>query len=203
MARTSSRMLWAQKLAGVTPAGTRDGAVSTVKRRAPATVPGVRRPFHGCVLGVDPSLRGTGLAVVMFEPGREPRLCASRTLDLPAKHDMPYCLGEIYKAVSDMIEAWPVTAAAYEETIYVQNFKTAQILGAARGAAIAAAAVLGKPVHEYAPLRVKQAVVGHGAAKKEQVAGMIRQLLKLPHELPFDESDAAAVALCHAFTHRE
>ena len=155
------------------------------------------------MLGVDPSLRGTGLAVIAFEPGKEPRLCASRTLKIPDRHDMHHCLGEIYKAVADMIEAWPITHTAYEQTIYVQNFRTAQILGAARGAAIAAAAVLGKPVFEYAPLRVKQAVVGHGQAKKEQVAGMTRQLLRLPETLALDESDAAAVALCHAFTWRE
>jgi len=163
---------------------------------------GLRRPFSGHILGVDPSLRGTGLAVLEFVPGREPRLCASRAVNIPDRFDMPHCLGEIYKAVADMIEEWPIVHTAYEQTIYVQNFRTAQILGAARGAAIAAATVLGKPVHEYAPLRVKQAVVGHGRADKEQVAGMIRQVLSLPANLSFDESDAAAVALCHAYTWR-
>lgn len=201
MARATSRSLWAKKLAGASDAGTPDGALCVARPRAADPI-APRRPFSGCVLGVDPSLRGAGLAVVSFAPGREPTLLASRTLNIPARHDMAHCLGEIYKAVADMIEEHPVAHCAYEETIYVQNFRTAQILGAARGAAIAAAAVLGKPVFEYAPLRVKQAVVGHGRADKEQVAGMIRRLLSLPHELPFDESDAAAVALCHAFTHR-
>lgn len=204
MARTSSRSLWAQTLAGAATVRAHDGTVSLARAKAAGSAtPGIRKPFTGFVLGVDPSLRGTGLAVVAFEPGKEPRLCASRTLALGDKYDRNTCLGEIYRAVATMLASWPVTHAAYEETIYVQNFQTAQILGAARGAAIAAAAVAGKPVFEYAPLRVKQAVVGHGQAKKEQVAGMIRQLLRLPHELPFDESDAAAVAICHAFTWRE
>ncbi len=200
MASKSSRSLWSNKLAGAALAP--DGTLSLARAKPGAGI-GLRKAFDGHVLGVDPSLRGTGLAVVEFRPGHEPRLCASLTLKLPPKHDMPYCLGEIYKAVADMIEAWPVRHAAFEQTIYVQNFATAQILGAARGAAIAAASVLGKPVFEYAPLRVKQAVVGHGRAEKEQVAGMTRQLLHLPESLPLDESDAAAVALCHAFTWRE
>jgi crossover junction endodeoxyribonuclease RuvC len=96
-----------------------------------------------------------------------------------------------------------VRHVALEQTIYVQNFQTAQILGAARGAAIAAASVLGKPIFEYPPLRVKQAVVGFGRADKSQVAGITRQLLRLSAALPLDESDAAAVAFCHAFTWRE
>lgn len=200
MSAKSSRSLWSQKLAGADPAP--DGTIKLGRAKADTPL-GLRRPFDGHVLGVDPSLRGTGLAVIEFRPGAEPKLCASLTLKIPPRHDMPHCLGEIYKAVADMIEAWPVKHAAFEQTIYVQNFATAQILGAARGAAIAAAAVLGKPVFEYAPLRVKQAVAGHGRAEKEQVAGMTRRLLRLPEALPFDESDAAAVAMCHAFTWRE
>lgn len=200
MPSKSSRDLWSKKLSGADVS--RDGTMTLAKPKAGEAF-GLRRPFDGHVLGVDPSLRGMGLAVIEFRPGKEPRLCASRTLKIPPKHDMYHCLGEIYKAVADMIEEWPIRHAAYEQTIYVQNFATAQILGAARGAAIAAAAVLGKPVFEYAPLRVKQAVVGHGRAEKEQVAGMTRQILHLSENLALDESDAAAVALCHAFTWRE
>ena len=63
--------------------------------------------------------------------------------------------------------------------------------------------VIGKPVFEYPPLRIKQAVVGFGRAGKAQVAGMTKQILRLSETLPFDESDAAAAALCHAYTFRE
>ena len=72
--------------------------------------------------------------------------------------------------------------------------------GAARGAAIAAAAVLEKPVFEYPPLRIKQAVVGYGRASKHQVAQTVKQLLALGDTLAFDEADAAGVALCHVYT---
>jgi crossover junction endodeoxyribonuclease RuvC len=90
-----------------------------------------------------------------------------------------------------------------EQTIYVQNFQTAQILGAARGAAISAAAMRNRPVFEYAPLRVKQAVVGAGRASKVQMARTVMALLGHGRTLALDEADAAGVALCHAFTWRE
>ena len=84
----------------------------------------------------------------------------------------------------------------------MQNFQTAQILGAARGAAIAAAALRGLPVFEYPPLRVKQAVAGTGRASKEQLARTVMSLLGHARALAFDEADAAGVALCHAFSWR-
>ena len=189
MACKNARTLWADKILR----GAKDSAPSAADSLC------LRKPYSGCVLGIDPSLRGTGLAVLDFDCGT-PALRAQRTLRLGSKLTMPDCLGEIYKAVADFIEEWPVCHVALEQTIYVQNFQTAQILGAARGAGIAAASVMGCPVFEYPPLRVKQAVVGFGRASKPQVAGMVSRLLAVAETLPFDEADAAAVALCHAFT---
>jgi len=111
------------------------------------------------------------------------------------------CLGRINGAVGELLDGYAIDAVAVEQTIYVQNFQTAQILGAARGAAIAAAAVQEKPIFEYAPLRIKQAVVGAGRASKEQVARTVMGLTGLGAALQYDESDATAVALCHAFTY--
>ena len=91
---------------------------------------------------------------------------------------------------------------ALEQTIFVQNHQTAQILGAARGVAIAVAALRALPIFEYAPLRVKQAVVGAGRASKEQMARTVMAMLGHGRALAFDEADAAGVALCHAFTWR-
>jgi crossover junction endodeoxyribonuclease RuvC len=86
---------------------------------------------------------------------------------------------------------------AVESIIYVQSFQTAITLGSARGAVLLAAARHGLPVHEYAPRRVKQAVVGKGAAQKQQVAFMIRALLGLTVTPPPDAADAIAVGLTH------
>jgi crossover junction endodeoxyribonuclease RuvC len=168
-----------------------------------ASVPVVSRTaFRGRVLGIDPSLRGTGLALVEFAAGRPPVLLHSRTVRVPASKPLPVALAEIHRAVTAVLADSGVLHVALEQTIYVQNVRTAQILGAARGAAIAAAALRDLPIFEYPPLRVKQAVVGAGRASKEQMARTVCMLLGHGRPLAFDEADAAGVALCHAFTWR-
>lgn len=152
------------------------------------------------ILGIDPSLRGTGLAVIEFVRPNVPTLLHSKTLKLKYDATMPQCLATIHSEISRILDTYSIDVVALEQTIYVQNFQTAQILGAARGAAIAAVAVRGFEVFEYPPLRVKQAVVGAGRASKEQVARTVKSLLGHGSILELDESDAAAVALTHSFT---
>jgi len=192
MGRMNVRQMWAAKLAGKAMPAARVAPLSAV-----------RVPFTGQVLGVDPSLRGTGLALIEFAPGRQPVLLRCRTVKVPAKRPMAFALAEIHRAIAEFLDAAAVRHVALEQTIYVQNFQTAQVLGAARGAAIAAAALRDLPVFEYAPLRVKQAVVGAGRASKEQMARTVMSLLGHGRPLASDEADAAGVALCHAFTWRE
>ena len=198
------RQMWAAKLAG------KPMPAAVAVPRAAASSAGLslgvkaRRPFTGMVLGIDPSLRGTGLALIEFAAGRQPVLLRCQTVKVHAKLPMAVALGEIHRAVAAMLDGTKdVRHVALEQTIFVQNFQTAQILGAARGAAISAAALRERPVFEYAPLRVKQAVVGAGRASKEQVARTVMALLGHGRTLALDESDAAGVALCHAFTWRE
>jgi crossover junction endodeoxyribonuclease RuvC len=191
MPRKSSRAQWAEHI--------RSGKLGQAKS-SNTPIPSARGAFKGIVLGIDPSLRGTGLAVVQMESARKAILIASETVTPPKKAGLPECLGCIAEAVERFIEEHCPSVVAIEETIYVQNFRTAQKLGAARGAAIGQAALRKLPVHEYPPLRIKQAVVGYGRASKEQVTKQMSALLGLAEELPFDEADAAAVALCHAWT---
>lgn len=164
--------------------------------------PAVRQPYAGRVLGVDPSLRATGLAVIEFATGRPALLLGCRTVRVAPRHSLAHCLGEIHRAIAEFVAEYEPRHVALEQTIYVQNVQTAQVLGAARGAAIAAVALRGKDVYEYPPLRVKQAVVGEGRASKQQVARTVMALLGHGRPLALDESDAAGVALCHAFTWR-
>ncbi len=192
MARMSVRQLWKAKLEG-----------KLAPKEWPAAPTLARPPYTGRVLGIDPSLRGTGLALIEFAPGRSPVLLRCRTVKVPTKHSMAHCLAEIHRAVTEFVTGLEPRHVALEQTIYVQNFQTAQILGAARGAAIAAAALHDREIFEYAPLRVKQAVVGRGQASKEQMARTVMGLLGHGRPLAFDEADAAGVALCHAFTWRE
>ncbi len=198
MARMTSRQMWTAKLSGK-PVPARSPGGARAPARANELFP--RAAFAGLVLGVDPSLRGTGLALVDFQPGRTPVLLRCATVRVPAGRTMAFALAEIHRAVEDFIrQSAGVRHVALEQTIYVQNFQTAQILGAARGAAIAAAALQGLPVFEYPPLRVKQAVAGSGRASKEQLARTVRSLLGHARTLAFDEADAAGVAICHAFS---
>lgn len=197
------RQMWAAKLSGravpsALPLPT-NAAVSALVSLAVRP----RTPFCGLVLGIDPSLRGTGLALIEFGVGRQPLLLRCQTVRVSPKHAMAVALGEIHRAVAAFLDGADVRHVALEQTIYVQNFQTAQILGAARGAAIAAAALRERPVFEYPPLRVKQAVVGAGRASKAQVARTVMALLGHAKTLAPDEADAAGVALCHAFTWRE
>lgn len=190
MAKKSNRVLWAQKVMGKLPDSKDNVHSGFIQRKA----------FDGIILGIDPSLRGTGLALLECKPGRTALLHQSKTLRLQSSLSMPECLGEIHKAVDAMLNGAEVRHVAIEQTIYVQNFQVAQILGAARGAALSAAAIRNIPIFEYPPLRVKQAVVGFGRASKEQMIRLVMQHLNHANPLPSDEADAVSIALCHAFT---
>src|SRR5690242_18006378 len=120
MARSSVRLMWKAKLEGKLAA------------KSWPEVPALpRTAFHGRVLGIDPSLRGTGLALIEFAPGRQPVLLRCQTVRIAAKRPMAHCLAEIHKAVAAFVTEFDPRHVALEQTIYVQNFQTAQILGAA------------------------------------------------------------------------
>ncbi len=148
------------------------------------------------LLAVDPSLRGTGIAVLERRSGKVRCLHFDVVKNAP-KLSVAGCLLEIHCRIGGTIEKFTPSAMAIESVIYVQSFPTAITLGSARGAALLAAAQRGLAIHEYAPRRVKQAVVGTGAAQKSQVAFMVRTLLGLTVTPPPDAADAIAVGLTH------
>ncbi len=193
MAKKNVRALWAAKIAGKLPK----------KKGAEILLPGQGKPFRGVVLGIDPSLRGTGLAVLEIKSNASERLLYSRTVKTNSKHPMSVRLAEISRAVTQALVDYSVDHVAIEEIIYVQNNQIAIKLGVAQGAVITAAGLRDMPVFEYRPLKIKNAVVGFGRASKEQMYRQISGLLGLKTDLPSDEADAAAVALCHAHNHRE
>ncbi len=200
MPRPTSRELWAQK---ILQAAQPVGANRTLRLPAHAATQPVRRPFSGRVIGIDPSLRSTGVAIIEFAKNATPRLLHSENIDVSARQPMPTALAQIHQTLSRLVQEFKPAHAAIEQTIYVQNFQTAQILGAARGACITAVAIHQVAVFEYPPLRVKQAVVGVGRASKEQVLRTVRSLVGGFGEISYDEADAIAAALCHAFTWRD
>ena len=148
------------------------------------------------LVAVDPSLRSTGYAVLSRQGGKIVCREFGAIRNKPALRPSS-CLLAIRDHLRALIQKYEPQSMAVEGVIFVQSYQTAITLGAARGAAILAAAECGLPVHEYAPRRVKQAVVGRGAADKQQVAFMVRALLGLTETPPADAADALAIGLTH------
>jgi crossover junction endodeoxyribonuclease RuvC len=152
------------------------------------------------ILAVDPSLRGTGFAVLENDRGGK-----ARALDYGTVRNAPAllpssCLVAIHEKISALIATHSPECAVFEAVIYVQSHRTAISLGAARGAALLAAAARGLPIYEYAPRRVKQSIVGRGGADKGQVGFMVRALLGLTETPSPDAADALAIGLTHFST---
>ena len=118
-------------------------------------------------------------------------------LRVPARAAASDCLTRLLRGIGEIVARTRPAAAAIEGAFFFKNAGTAMILGEARGVAIAACAAQGVPVYEYAPRRVKQAVVGFGGAGKEQVQKMVMSLLALREQPPEDAGDALALAICH------
>ena len=169
---------------------------ATVGRARPAE-PSVIRAKNTIILGVDPSLRGTGYGVIQLgQP--QPLTLAQGTIACPAKWERSRCLAKISQTLRDVIREHHPALCVIEGLFYAQNLQTALIMGEARGAALAAIAVEGLDIYEVSPRKVKQAVVGYGAAQKIAVAKMVQRMLGLA-ELPApDAADALALALTHA-----
>ncbi len=150
------------------------------------------------VLGIDPGSRSTGLGVVETTADAL-RSVAFRCVRM-RNESLPQRLGLIYQGVESMITDFQPEMVAVEQVFMANNAKSALILGQARGAAICAAVNACHPVYEYSALQIKQAVVGSGNAKKEQVQHMVRLLLGLTATPTEDEADALACAICHIHT---
>lgn len=148
------------------------------------------------VLAIDPALRKTGWAVVESTGGRLQAIAWGVISNKP-KLLPSGCLVAIRTGLCDVITQHAPTVCAIESTIFVQSYKTAIVLGTARGACLIAAAEHGLPIYEYAPREIKQAAVGRGAAQKDQVAFMMRSILRLKETPEPDAADALAAAITH------
>jgi crossover junction endodeoxyribonuclease RuvC len=152
---------------------------------------------HQVILGIDPSLRGTGYGVIRAgRPG--PRALASGVAACPAAWPRSRCLAWIAGTIREVIRQHQPTVCVVEGLFYAQNLRTALIMGEARGASLVAVAEAGLEVFEIAPRKVKQAIVGYGAAQKLAVAKMVQRILALPEPPVPDAADALALALAHA-----
>lgn len=148
------------------------------------------------ILGIDPGLRVTGFGVIE-QTGQQLVYVASGCIR-SGEGELPQRLKVLLEGLQEVIAGYKPQCVAIEQVFVNINPQSTLLLGQARGAAICAAVSSALPVAEYTALQVKQAVVGAGKAKKEQVQAMVRRLLKLPGDPSPDAADALACAICHA-----
>jgi crossover junction endodeoxyribonuclease RuvC len=150
------------------------------------------------VLGVDPGTAATGYGVVRGEPFGSLSLIECGVIRTHARDPLPSRLLEIYDDIVARIQRHQPDAMAIEDVFYAKNVRTTVVLGHARGVILLAARQAELPIHEYPPAEIKKAVVGTGAATKEQVQFMVMRLLRLKSApQPSDAADGTAAALAH------
>lgn len=148
------------------------------------------------VLGIDTSLRSTGVGLIDWSGGQM-RGVGFDVLRNPAGRPLSACLLHLQRELAALLAEHKPDVAAIEGVFYARYARTALLLGHARGVAITACAAAAVPVYEYEPRRVKQAVVGFGAATKTQIQHMVATQLALAKPPPEDAADALAIAICH------
>lgn len=153
------------------------------------------------ILGVDPSLRGTGFGVI-GAAGQHMRHLASGTIKCPPKWSHSRCLLTISEALTDVIQTHSPEVCVVEGLFFAKNSKTALIMGQARGAAIVACSRAGLPIYEIAARKVKQAIVGFGGAQKLAVAKMVERMLDLESTPSPDAGDALGLAIAYSLESR-
>lgn len=148
------------------------------------------------ILGIDPGSRITGWGLLSLDKNK---------IEYIASGDLKLGTGEfsgrlrlLHEELSELFITHQPTEFAIEKAFMAKNADSALKLGHARGVAVCVAALHDVAIAEYSPRSIKQAVVGTGAAAKEQVQHMVTAMLKPPHKLRSDEADALAIALCHA-----
>ncbi len=161
------------------------------------------------ILGIDPGTNIMGYGVLKISSattvsGRRTNQQATMVtmgiIDLRKFEDAYLKLGHIFERVTGIIQSYLPDEMAIEAPFFGKNVQSMLKLGRAQGVAIAAAIERSVPIHEYAPMKIKMALTGNGNASKEQVAGMLQRLLKIPQDEMgrfMDATDALAAAYCH------
>lgn len=151
------------------------------------------------ILGIDPGTAVMGYGLVK-EKGNKLELLALGVVKMNHLDDHFLKLQRIFERTSNLIEQYLPDCIALEAPFYGKNIQVMLKLGRAQGVAMAAGLAKGLPIFEYSPKKVKQSITGNGNATKEQVAAMLKQLLKFNETPEFlDATDGLAVAVCHSF----
>ena len=155
------------------------------------------------VLGVDPGTAQTGYGVVRGDGSRPPALVECGVIRTRARDPLPVRLRDIYDGICELLERHHPDAMAVEDVFYARNVRTTIVLGHARGVVLLAGEQRAVTMYEYPPAEIKKAVVGSGAATKEQVQFMLTRLLRLKAvPQPSDAADGVAAALAYVMSAR-
>ena len=151
------------------------------------------------IIGVDPGTIVTGFGIISFK-NNSLNYLHSGIIKTPATKEVPPRLESIYDELTKLIKVYEPEEFSIETAFYSKNVQSVLKIGYARGVSILAAAHHNLQISEYSPREIKKSVVGNGGASKEQVQFMIEKLLKIDcSRKKLDESDALAIAICHAF----
>lgn len=151
------------------------------------------------ILGIDPGTNYTGYGVLEVR-GKEVKCVVLGYIELVKLKDPYQKLRTLFERVAALVDEYKPDEVALESPFFGENVQSMLKLGRAQGVAMAAALTRGLPVFEYAPRRIKQSITGRGGASKEQVAMMLKGMLKVEYDLKkLDATDGLAVALCHHF----
>lgn len=149
------------------------------------------------ILGIDPGTNVMGYGVLSVD-GNRAQVVVMGVVELKDLNDPYLKLQRIYEKTAAIIGEYQPDELAIEAPFFGKNVQSMLKLGRAQGVCMAAAVTRGMPIHEYAPLRIKQAITGNGSAAKEQVAMMLQKMLRFD-DIPkyLDATDGLAAAYCH------
>ena len=152
------------------------------------------------VIGIDPGYAIVGYGILEYS-GSDFRLLEYGAVTTPPDMPFPQRLSTIYSDLNFILEEFSPQSMSIEKLFFTSNQKTVIDVAQARGIILLSASLKNIPVYEYTPLQVKQAVVGYGKAKKNQVMDMTRRILHMKNiPKPDDAADALAIAICHCHT---
>lgn len=153
------------------------------------------------ILGIDPGTATTGYGVVKGDGLGLVSLVECGVIRTKARDPLASRLYDIHEGVRELLARHKPDVLSVEDVFYAKNVRTTVVLGHARGVVLLAGQQAGVEIRELPPAEIKKAVVGTGAATKEQVQFMLTKLLKLKSApQPSDAADGVAAALACLMT---
>ena len=151
-------------------------------------------------MGIDPGTNILGFGIIGIKE-KKLSLLTLGVVKMTKLKNHELKLKSIFENITNLIEKYLPDEVAIEAPFFGKNVQSMLKLGRAQGVAMAAVLIKDIPIKEYSPRSIKKAITGNGASSKEQVAAMLKTILKI-NTLPtnsLDATDGLGVAICHYF----